>query len=814
MRKKAFNKNLLREIKKSKSRFFSIFIIVAIGVAFFAGVRATSPDMLITGNKYLKDNNFADLSILSYRGFSDKDIENIKKIKGVKAVTSGYNFDAMAIYKDSGKPVVVNSYKIGGQNVNKLILVEGRLPRDEDECVTEKEYLKSQHVKIGESVELKTSFGTKKFKIVGTTNSPRFINNYDRGKNSLGNGRTVAFFQIGEKSSVELSIPPAPGIDRNKVYGELLVQIDGAKNKNIFFSEYKDIIMPFKEKIQNLGKLNNPQGWIVQDTDDNNSISGYKSNSDRIGAIGTVFPLFFFIIATLVCLTSMTRMVEEQRTQIGSLKALGYSKRIIISEYFLYSLWASIGGSIVGALIGFKLFPTVIFNAYRIMYNLPPITAPFNSNLAITSTIVAVVCTTLAAIFACIKELVAVPAELMRPKAPKAGKRIFLERISFVWKRMSFTKKVTARNILRYKKRFFMTIIGIAGCTALLLTGFGLRNSILSITDKQFNEIYSYNMMAFFSQPTSDTKEIENFKKQIEGYKEINKSLVMTQKPIYVNNKSKIGTVYLMVPENNLALNSFIHLKSEAGQVNMSDNGVIITKKLSKFLHASKGDSINITLGEKVVRAKVSDVTEQYVGHYVYMSPKYYQQLFKEPTQYNGFISIINNKSRAAEDSLSTDLMKKKTVNYVSFTTSISDDFRKSMNGMNSVIWVLIISAAALAFVVMFNLTSININERIRELATIKVLGFYDKEVAEYIFRENMILSILGTLFGLVLGLGLHRYVVITSEIEMVMFVRSIKLPSFIYSAVLTIIFAGLVNVVMYKRIKNIDMVESLKSGE
>ena len=800
--KNAFAKNLLREIKNTKARFISILVIVTIGVAFFAGVRATSPDMLLTGNKYLHDYAIADLRVLSMKGFTYKDIEKIKGIKGVEEALTGYNFDAFAVKGEEEKPVKINSYKIGGQSVNKPVLIEGKLPTSEEECVTEIHFLDSVNLKIGDSIELKTTRATKSFKIVGTVHNPMYINTYERGNNTLGNGQTAAFFQIGEKASSELALLKTPG--------ELYVTVTGAKDKNIFLDEYRNLVTPVKEKIKA------GSSYIVLDTNDNEGVSGFKSNSDRIGAIGKVFPLFFFLIATLVCLTTMTRMVEEQRTQIGTLKALGYGKLTIISQYFLYSFLASIGGSIIGTLAGFKLFPTIIFNAYRIMYSLPPVESPFNVSLAISSTLVAVLCTTIAAIFSALKELIAVPAVLMKPKAPMTGQRIFMESIGFLWKRMSFIRKVTARNIFRYKKRFFMTVIGIAGCTALLLTGFGLKDSILSITDKQFNEIYEYNMIAYLNKPVQGD-EISKFKEVLKSYKEIDSSLILLQQSTTVtkaSNDKGFGSVYLTVPEDASALDKFIHLKEKGNTISIPENGVVVTEKLSKLLSIKTGDNISINLAGKVVKAKVAGITEHYTGHYVYMTPKYYESLFNEKVKYNGFASIINNTGKSAEDSLSLELMKNKTINSVNFTTSISGNFQKSMKGMDSVIWVLIISAAALAFVVMFNLTSININERIRELATIKVLGFYDIEVAEYIFRENMVLSVVGTLVGLVLGLGLHRYVVITSEIEIIMFVRAIKPLSFVYASVLTVIFAGLVNVVMYDRIKKIDMVESLKSGE
>ncbi len=814
--KKSIRKNLLREIKNSKSRFLSIFVIIAIGVAFFAGIRATSPDMKTTADQYLDTHHLADLSVLAATGFTGKDMEKVKEVQGVAEVVPGYTFDALAVSGGEEKPVKVHSFNINEQRINQPELLEGNLPGNEDECLTEKGYLKSEKLKIGDSVELKTANGVKRFKIVGAVNSPLYISQYERGNNSLGNGKTVAFFHIGEKSAAELAIPALPGVDKTKIYNELLIRVEGAKEKNAFLDEYKDVVNPVKERVENLGKTDKGQGWYVFDRSHNAGVSGFRNDTDRIGAIGTVFPLLFFLVAALVCLTSMTRMVEEHRVQIGTLKALGYGKAAIVSQYFLYSFAASIGGSIVGTLVGFQLFPTVIFNAYRIMYALPATVIPFHMDLAVTSTLVAVLCTTIAAVFACIKELVVVPAVLMRPKAPKAGKRIFLERVGFIWKRLSFTGKVTARNILRYKKRFFMTIVGIAGCTGLLLTGFGLKNSILSITDLQFNSIYAYNMMAFLNQPVEGDA-AKRLKEGIKQYGEINSSLLLFQQSVSVNKEGSgrsEGSAYITVPENKDLLNHFIDLRMKGTKIPLSDEGIVITEKFSKLFAIQKGDTIEITRGGKTVAPKVLSITEQYVGHYIYMSPGYYEELFGEPVKYNGFTAILKNTDKDTEKALSTNLMKNKSINSVNFTTGISSDFQKSMDSMNSVIWVLILSAAALAFVVMYNLTSININERIRELATIKVLGFYDREVAAYIYRENILLSILGTLAGLLLGIGLHRYVVVTTEIDLIMFVRAIKPLSFVYSAVLTVVFAGLVNVVMFGRLKKINMVESLKSAE
>ncbi len=810
----ALTKNILREITRSKSRFLSILIIVAIGVAFFAGVRATSPEMKFTADKYLDDNNTADLTIQSLNGFKQSDIDKVKKIVGVSEVYGGYSFDALAINDDSEKAIKIHSLKIGEKSVNNPVLVDGAMPTNEGEAVTEKTYLEKENLKIGDYIKIKTVNGTKDFKITGIVNSPLYINTYQRGANSLGNGSTSGFFQIGEKSAKELAlpkIPEIPGIKIEDIYTELSIIVDDAKSKNTFLDEYKDLVNEVKEKIEAVDK-----NWYIKTRDSNEGIRGFQDDSDRIKAIGTAFPLIFFLVATLVCLTTMTRMVEEHRIQIGTLKALGYSKFSIVSQYFIYAFTASVIGSIIGVILGFKIFPFLIFNAYRIMYTIPPVVGNFHIDLAITSALVAIFCTTLAAVGASIKELVAVPAILMRPKAPKAGKRILLERIRFIWKRMSFTEKVTARNILRYKKRFFMTVIGVAGCTTLLITGFGLKDSIVAVTEKQFGEIYTYDLKGYLRESIHEDKEYL-FMDELKDYDEIEDSLLSFEKNIKVESNNKENSSvegYILIPKDVDKLNEFINLREENGKIDIGDNGVVITKKLSKLLNIKEGDNIEISLDDKTVNATVNHITEHYVSHYVYMSPKYYEKLFDDKVNYNAFSSKLKNKDTNQEDKLSKEMMKNPKIATINFTTSISDSFKKTMDSVDSVILVLIASAAALAYVVMYNLTNINISERMRELATIKVLGFYDKEVAGYVYRENIILSIIGTLAGLILGVFLHKYVITTAETDMVMFSREIKTMSFIYSSILTIVFSSLVNVVMYKRLKKINMVESLKSAE
>ena len=565
-----------------------------------------------------------------------------------------------------------------------------------------------------------------------------------------------------------------------------------------------------KKEVKNIEK----PVWYVLDRNSNPGFVDYGNAADRMAAIAQVFPVFFFLIAALVCLTTMTRMVDEERTLIGTLKALGYSKSSIAFKYLLYALSASILGSIIGASIGFKIFPYVIFNAYEIMYTLPPVITKFNVFYASISTAFAVIATGFAAWSACSSELAVAPALLMRPKSPASGKRIFLENIKFIWSKFNFTKKITARNIFRYKKRFFMTVLGVGGCTALLLAGFGLKDSIVSIVSKQFNELYKYDMIISLKNSGSlkDNKDITDLLLKDTRIKD---SMFIKEESVDAGSGKYEKSVTLLVPESAEKLKGFITLRVRTTRISVpfSDSGVVITEKLSKMLNVGIGDNIYIKNGDtNKVSVKVTGITENYVSHYIYMSPGLYKNLYKESPEFQEILSKTTDTSEDFENRLSTDLLKNSRISSIKFTTGVSKNFNDIIVSLNYVVLVLIISAGALAFVVLYNLTNINVNERIREIATIKVLGFYDGEVVSYIYRENIILTIIGMALGLVLGIFLHRFIVVTAEVEYVMFGREIKPLSYVYSAILTIVFSSLVNLIMYFRLKKVDMVESMKS--
>jgi putative ABC transport system permease protein len=584
------------------------------------------------------------------------------------------------------------------------------------------------------------------------------------------------------------------------------------KSKDEGLREIEKAKEEIAEQEEKLKEIEKPKWYVLKRTETLDYID-FGMNADRIDAVASVFPVFFLAVAVLVSLTTMTRMVDEERSHIGTLKALGYGKMDIASKYLIYAALASIGGSIVGLLIGFRVLPTVIFNAYRIMYIMPEVITQFNFTYAFISSTVAVFATLIAAWVAIRGELKETPALLLRPKTPKPGKRIFLENITFIWSRMKFTHKVTARNIFRYKKRFIMTVLGISGCTALLLTGFGLKDSIVSIVGKQFDELYKYQLAIEVKE--NDKEEMRDVIEFINRDNGITDYILINEKAIDIGRGNVEKTVNFIVPENSNKLQDFITLRERKSQkaIPLTDDGVVLSEKMAKLLDVNVGDKIYIKdEDDNKLYVKVTGITENYANHFMYMSRNLYEKVFGKEVDYQRILCKTSSTDKEFEDRLSERLLKMDNISSVSFTTGVSDNFNETLGSLNYVIMVIIMAAGALAFVVLYNLTNINIGERYREIATIKVLGFYDNEVANYIYRENFILTIIGTALGLVLGIFLHRYVIVTTEIEIIMFGREIKPISFVYSAALTLLFSVLVSIAMYYRLKKIDMVASLKS--
>lgn len=571
-----------------------------------------------------------------------------------------------------------------------------------------------------------------------------------------------------------------------------------------------------KDAEQEINKIENAQ-WYVQDRSALPEYVGFGDNADRIRAIAKVFPILFFIVAALISLTTMTRMVEEQRTQIGTLKALGYGKLSIAGKYLNYALLATVGGSIFGVLFGEKVFPYIIVTAYKIMYtHVPDVVIPYNWEYGIMAAGAAILCTGLATLLACYKELASQPAILMRPPAPKQGKRVFLERIPFIWKHLSFIWKSTIRNLIRYKKRFFMTVFGIGGCMALMIVGFGLRDSIFAIGKLQYGELQLYDGMVILN---TDAEE-EDKKEPIEylsSEKAVSDIMEGYSKKITISKGKEEQEVYLSVPfdiEKNKEFQVFRNRITKK-EFEMEKNSVILTEKAAQLLDIKKGDKIMLDdKDEKQAELRVTDICENYMEHYLYISPETYREIYGENMESNTIYFKMKDFDKKGLKEIGENILSKRGALNVTYTYNIQNQLDDMLESLDIVIVVLIISAGLLAFVVLYNLNNINITERKRELATIKVLGFYDKEVSAYVFRENILLTIIGVAVGVVLGSMLHRFVIVTVEIDSVMFTRIIENISFVLSAALTCLFSFLVNAVMYFKLKKIDMVESLKSVE
>lgn len=1073
-------KDIFREIKISLGRFLSILCIVAIGVAFFAGIKASAPDMKNSADTYFDKYNVQDIQVYSTIGLTKKDVAAIKKIKGVKSVQPSFSMDTLSQIDSTQMVIKVISYGID-QKMNKVRVVEGRMPERENECLVEASSATNKlygTFHIGDTIKLQSgtdealskSLKHTKFKIVGTCYNPNYLS-YEKGSSNIGSGTVNSFIYIQNTNVLK------------DYYTEVDVCVKGAKDLDCYSDEYFDVVDPVlkkikkisnkqidariqsyqseldekkqeatdkfkdaenqfndaqnkidsglseiqsnelklqnskdqinqgwneyyanlqlldniptlqnaiaqieesekklpellsqKEQVENglqqinaegdlntkrtliqnaidfidiaLKKLENypdssdaetiriklnekkellqgqlslidqaiakkaeleailPQiqsgieqiqagvakkaelqsqlnqllnaknelnnayvslingqaqyedgvskiedaknelnksieqltlskaefniqkhdalrelsdaqleidkmegKWIVLDRNSHYSYRDYGACADRMDGIAKVFPVFFFLVAALVCMTTMTRMVDEQRNEMGTLKALGYSKLQIASKYIIYALIASILGSILGCSLGMYLFPTVIFNAWNTLYNIDQIKFLFQPGLILLASGSVTGITLLATLYSIYSELIEMPSQLMRPKAAKAGKKILLERITFIWKRLSFLQKVTARNIFRYKKRFFMTIIGIAGCSALLVAGFGINDSISDIVNQQYNVIYHYDATV-----SAKTSEITSQIKSLKGVKDVYEEdhLAVTTK---IENKDISTTVHII--SNDKKFKDFCTLFNGNNEFDLDDSSVLISQKMATKLNKKAGDTIKIKdANNKVIKAKIKGVFTNYVGHHIYASESLYKSWNTNAKTTHIYLIKSKKTAKKFERNLGNKIMNIDGVQSVTFYSSLQKNFKDMIKSISYIVVVLVISAACLAFVVLYNLSNVNISERKREIATIKVLGFTRKEVDAYINRETILLTILGSLIGLGIGIGLHHLIMNLAEMDDIMFGRTINSISYVISFVMTIGFNAIINLCMHKKLNNIQMVESLKAVE
>lgn len=881
MKKRALWKDIFREIRHTKARFISIFAIIMLGVSFFAGIKAAGPDMLDTAGTYYKELRLMDLKVQTTYGLTEENIELLSNVSGVDEIQPGYSKDVFIgdnalILKvfSYNKEQPLNQYRIIEGHLPEQ---SGEIVLDD---VLAGEYALGDKVTFsgnGMDAELSNDFETVEYTVVGFVRSPQFIEKNSRGTSGIGKGTVDAFAAIPEADfklpvyteaylsfkdtgevkaytpeyealmeehilTVEqaLSSVPETRLKELRAEGEKEltsgreevaaaeqqlaylksqpeeVQQEQAANMNAIAAGLASAKEELAEGERKLAEMELPKIYVT----DRNASPGYaeyKDNADRLSAIASVFPVFFFLIAALVSLTTMTRMVEEHRLQIGTLKALGYGNSDIMAKFLVYGTLASLAASVVGLAVGFTLLPTIIYNAYSSLYNLPDIIKSFYPSYSILSIIVALICTTLTAWLACRVELRSNASVLMRPKAPKSGQRILLERVTFIWKRLSFVQKVTARNLFRYKQRMFMTVFGVAGCTALILTGFGLKDSIGSIASQQFGTIMKYDALVALHEDVSED-ERNAYEQLISGESAITGTLEVAQESVSVHSSGvNDQDVNLFIPASMESLSEYVELrdrKSGEGRT-LTDEGAIVSEKLAKLYGLEPGDQMIVVDNDnETFNIQVVGITENYVMHYIYMTPTYYASVFGEEPVFNTELLNYAEQDNTWEDQLGEKLTANGRVAAVSFSSSVGSAFDETMESMDVVTLVLIVSAAALAFVVLYNLTNINVSERIRELSTIKVLGFYDKEVTMYIYRENILLSVLGIVAGSGLGIVLHSFVLRTAELDATMFAPIIKWPSYIYATLLTLLFSGIVMAFMHIKLKRIHMIEALKSVE
>lgn len=798
-RQKAMRKDFLVELKNTINKFISLLLIVALGVAFYTGIRSTEPDMIKSVDKIYDKSDFMDLVVINYDGFTKEAIDELDENKVVDRAVGTKYVDLINQNNESVSAIRLTSYS---DKINVPSIDKGRNIENPFECIVNKQYLDKMGYKLGDEIELSSGddvpieylLKNNKYKIVGTFTSPFYINN-DYGNCNIDSGKLGGVAYICEEEFLQ------------DIYNVCYVTVKGAKKQECYSDLYNSLINSA------VSEIDNNQYKILDRNLASLTYAEYEMDASRIGKIGKIVPMIFFIVAALVSLTTMTRMVEEHRTQIGTLKALGYDKYSIARKYILYGLYAVLGGSAIGGIVGVKVIPYVIINAYRIMYsNLTIIETAVNYYYYIGAILFAFVCVVGATICVCMKVLNENAAELMRPVAPKSGKKVILEHMPFVWNRMSFIWKSTTRNLLRYKKRMFMTIFGIFGCMSLLLLGFGIKNSISSIVEKQYIQLHKYNEVLNYESSLGKEDKEKVYEEVLDKEcveKAINVSV--NSKEFMYKNKKLSG--YLYVPESNL--DDYICLREDGNKhkIRLSDEGVVITKKMSKLLGIKKGDSIVISndTGEDYY-VTVEKICENYIYHYAYMSPKLYEKIYGIKAENN---QILIKTSKAYKDKdVSRELLAIDGIGSTNSIDILKDKFSDMLSGLNIIIVVVIVAAGGLAFTVLYNLNTVNISERIRELATLKVLGFYDLEVSEYVFRENIVLTIIGILLGYFGGNILHEYVIDTVEVDLVIFGREIFMASYVYATLITIVFSLIINLIMHYKLKKIDMATSLKSVE
>lgn len=813
-------KHIFMKIKDNYKRFLSLICMAFLGVGFYAGIQSSSPDMLKTLDNFYDENNVYDISVISNVGLTEDDLLKLSKIKNVELAINIQEKDSYLEIEENNYVVKLIEYN---SQMNNVYIKEGRLPKNNNEVSVDNALLENNNLKLGDNITI----DGKKYSIVGNVISPLYFS-AERPNSNLGSGK-VDYYIYVYNGSLDL-----------EAYSNIYITVKGAKKYLTNSDSYKKLINNVKKDIDLIkdkqqdirydelysdiietsemygisideSKFIKPK-WYIYDRLDNTSYKELINASDNLKKIGNIFPIIFFAISVLVSLISMMRMIEEDRVENGTLKSLGYNSFHITLKYVIYSLLATTIGSSVGAIFGSYMIPNVIWNIYKKIFFIPKFIYLLKSDYNALGLWICILCICGTSVIVCIKNLREVPANLMRPKAPKSGKKILLERINFIWKKLKFSDKITIRNIFRYKSRVITTILGIAGCTALILAGFGLKDSIKDVIDFQFNNIIKYDKMLMTNESINQIdieKELLNDDK-VENYTNVN-----TQN-IKVLFNEKQHEVTMITPDDFKSISksiSLIDLKTNNIIDNISDNSCIISEKTAKLLDIDVGDKISLLDNDNnKYDIKVSYIIKNYINQYLYINKNTYNNLFNNYKINSILISLKE------EDKNSKEFDKKYISNGYALTIVDIDDIKSSMSDMlssiDSIVAILIIAAASLAFVVLYNLSNINISERKREIATLKVLGFYPSEVDKYINRETVLLTILGIGIGLLFGSYLSHFIISTCEPDFIMFDRHVYTLSYFYSLFITVIFTIIVTIVTHFNLKKINMVTSLKNVE
>ena len=813
-------KHIFMKIKDNYKRFLSLICMAFLGVGFYAGIQSSSPDMLKTLDNFYDENNVYDISVISNVGLTEDDLLKLSKIKNVELAINIQEKDSYLEIEENNYVVKLIEYN---SQMNNVYIKEGRLPKNNNEVSVDNALLENNNLKLGDNITI----DGKKYSIVGNVISPLYFS-AERPNSNLGSGK-VDYYIYVYNGSLDL-----------EAYSNIYITVKGAKKHLTNSDSYKKLINNVKKDIDLIkdkqqdirydelysdiietsemygisideSKFIKPK-WYIYDRLDNTSYKELINASDNLKKIGNIFPIIFFAISVLVSLISMMRMIEEDRVENGTLKSLGYNSFHITLKYVIYSLLATTIGSSVGAIFGSYMIPNVIWNIYKKIFFIPKFIYLLKSDYNALGLWICILCICGTSVIVCVKNLREVPANLMRPKAPKSGKKILLERINFIWKKLKFSDKITIRNIFRYKSRVITTILGIAGCTALILAGFGLKDSIKDVIDFQFNNIIKYDKMLMTNESINQIdieKELLNDDK-VENYTNVNTQNIK----VLFNDEQHEVTMITPDDFNSISKSiSLIDLKTNNIIDNISDNSCIISEKTAKLLDIDVGDKISLLDNDNnKYDIKVSYIIKNYINQYLYINKNTYNNLFNNYKINSILISLKE------EDKNSKEFDKKYISNGYALTIVDIDDIKSSMSDMlssiDSIVAILIIAAASLAFVVLYNLSNINISERKREIATLKVLGFYPSEVDKYINRETVLLTILGIVIGLLFGSYLSHFIISTCEPDYIMFDRHVYTLSYFYSLFITVIFTIIVTIVTHFNLKKINMVTSLKNVE